>query len=94
MACGCNGKEAGFFDSGPYTPIANARFDGLGPGVREAGAATDEQRIREALAPSVGPRGPVTIPETTVEGYTQNEKLFGFVLLAGAVAAIFYWSKR
>lgn len=34
--CGC--QDAGFFDSGPYTPIANARWDRLGPGVYEAGA--------------------------------------------------------
>jgi len=40
-SCGC--QEAGFFDSGPYAPLAAQRWDQLGPGVYEAGAIADGQ---------------------------------------------------
>ena len=42
LPCRASTREAGFVDSGPFADYANARFDGLGPGVREAGAVPSE----------------------------------------------------
>lgn len=47
MRCNCPAcraaRDAGFLDSGPYAEIAAARFDGMGPGVNEAGATQFNQ---------------------------------------------------
>lgn len=42
LPCRASTREAGFVDSGPFTDYANSRFDGMGPGVREAGAVLSE----------------------------------------------------